>query len=71
MMHTSLTMTRFLSSILLCLAVAMAGVMHAQDDNKYGETPEQQAACTRKPGWRDLLQAEELRRRLPLQGECM
>ena len=45
MMHTPLTMTRFPSSILLFLAVAMAGVMHAQDDSKYGETPEQQAAC--------------------------
>ena len=38
-------MTRILSSALLLLALVAAGTAQAQDDSKYGETPEQQAAC--------------------------
>lgn len=38
-------MTRFLSSFLLLLACSVAGSTYGQDDSKYGDTPEQQAAC--------------------------
>lgn len=38
-------MIRFLSSFLLLLVCSVAGSAHAQDDSKYGDTPEQQAAC--------------------------
>ena len=38
-------MTRILSSALLLLALVATGTAQAQDDSKYGETPEQQAAC--------------------------
>ena len=38
-------MTRFITSLLF-LALTMTGsVLSAQDDSKYGDTPEQQAAC--------------------------
>ena len=38
-------MTRFITSLLL-LALTMTGsALLAQDDSKYGDTPEQQAAC--------------------------
>ena len=38
-------MTRYISTVLVLLAAFSAGCVHAQDDSKYGETPEQQAAC--------------------------
>lgn len=38
-------MTQYISTVLVLLAAFTAGSVQAQDDSKYGETPEQQAAC--------------------------
>lgn len=38
-------MTRFIHSLLFLVLTMASTVLFAQDDSKYGETPEQQAAC--------------------------
>ena len=38
-------MTRFIHSLLFLTLTLTGSVLMAQDDSKYGETPEQQAAC--------------------------